>query len=134
MTAASESYVPLPLDTLPCAVGNYVTELAESIRSDAAAVAVPVLACVAGAVGTKRILRLPDGRIEPATIWGAVIDEGGAALRQAFEPATAIVRRKQLEAFARFDAAIQEYKSQLEKIRTVRAYDDDSEPRWPPVA
>jgi hypothetical protein len=116
----TDPYLPLPLDALPITIRDFAVEVAASIGCDPAAVAIPVFASLAGAIGSKRVVRLPDGRHEPATVWAAIIDEGGLASRQAFEAATALVRRKQCEAFSLDEVAIRNHEIALTQYRTLK--------------
>ena len=109
MSGGSESYVPLPLDGLPGVLGEFVAECSTTTGCDPACVAVPLLACLASAIGTKRVVTLDNGRREPSVIWGAVIGETDSQWRPGFDAATAIVRRKEQEARSRHTMAMQKY-------------------------
>ena len=90
--ATIEVYIPMPVDALPGIIGQFATEEAAAIGCDPTCVVVPLLACLATAIGNKRVVRLRSGRVEPATIWGGVIDDGGTQSRIGFEAGTAILQ------------------------------------------
>ena len=66
---AAEPYKPFPVSILPAAVGNFVDAASCAIGCDASFVALPLLGCLARAIGNKRVIRLKRTWTEPAIIW-----------------------------------------------------------------
>jgi Protein of unknown function (DUF3987) len=100
---------PFPVHVLPGAVGEFVCEAAAAIGCCVSFVALPVLACLARAIGNKRVIRLKRSWIEPAILWAAIIGKSGSHKSPALAIATAILHRKQVEAIERYQEALQTY-------------------------
>ena len=90
-------WVRFPISSLPDPFAEYVTDAAHARQCDPASVALPLLAVLAGAVGTARTLRVGSDWYAPSVLWTAVAAPSGAvktpAFRAAMEPAEEIDRR-----------------------------------------
>jgi hypothetical protein len=84
-----DTYQPFPVDTLTPPVAAFVREGAAATGCDAACLALPVLAVVAGAIGNARSIRLKEGMEEPCVIWSAVVGEGDGRVTAALHKALA---------------------------------------------
>ena len=91
---AVPAYRPFPVDLLTPAVGRFVAEAAAVVRVDAAMVALPALAALAGAVGNARRVRVHKGRDEPAVLWAAVVAKSGAGKTPAADYALAPLKAR----------------------------------------
>ncbi len=69
---------PFPVRVLPGIVGEYVCEAAAAIGCCVSFLALPVLACLARAIGNKRVIRLKRSWCEPAILW---VPSSGKAVR-----------------------------------------------------
>ena len=67
-----------PIDCFPNAVRDYVIQQAGNLDCDRAAVALPVLAVLASAIGGTRRIRLKRSWTEPSVLWTAVVTNGEA--------------------------------------------------------
>jgi hypothetical protein len=72
-------YRSFPLSAYPSAVRQYVVRSAESIGTDPAMIAVPLLSVLAGLIGQSRRLYLKSTYHEPAILWTATIAPVGSA-------------------------------------------------------
>jgi hypothetical protein len=131
------SATPFPADVLPGIVGEFVCEAAAAIGCAVSFVALPVLACLARAIGNKRVVQLKRTWLEPAIIWCAIVGKSGTHKSPALAAATAILHRKQSEAIA-------EHEEHLRTFEQERAqYDRDYQlwkrskstepPPWEPI-
>jgi hypothetical protein len=84
-----DTYQPFPVDKLPPPIAGFVREGAAATGCDAACLALPVLAVVAGAIGNARSIRLKGGMEEPCVIWSAVVGEGDGRVTAALHKALA---------------------------------------------
>jgi len=75
----TDAWQPFPVNALPTTIANYITAAARSIACDVAFVAVPMLSCLAAAIGNTRWLRLKAGWDVPAVLWTATIAPSGSA-------------------------------------------------------
>src|SRR4051794_29303137 len=67
-----------PFRQRPCrAVREFVVQAAAALNCDAAAVAFPELAAMAGLVGNTRVIELMSTWVEPWVLWTAVVGEPG---------------------------------------------------------
>lgn len=133
---AIERYKPFPMDVLPAAVGNYVRAASGAIGCDASFIALPLLGCLARAVGNKRTIRLKRTWCEPAIIWAAIVGKSGTHKTPALQAATAFLNRAQSKAIEGFQEAV----SRFDEDKAL--YDRDFQawkrskstepPPWPP--
>jgi hypothetical protein len=70
-------YEPPPLDLLPSVLQDYVRAAAESINVDHAFILLPMLSCIATAIGSSRSIRLKHGFIQPSVVWTGIIARSG---------------------------------------------------------
>ncbi|MCE9543999.1 MAG: DUF3987 domain-containing protein [Planctomycetia bacterium] len=112
--------VPFPVDALPEPVADLVAEGAEAIGCDASYLALPKLVAVASAIGNSRTIFLSDTWQEPAVIWAASVGDSGTLKSPAHERALAPLRRRQADAFAVHDAAMQVHEGLLQVFEANR--------------
>lgn len=106
---------PYPVDALGFRVGRYVTQVAEAIGCDPSMVALPVLACLAGAIGNRRAVRLKRGWTEPAIVWGAVVARSGSRKSPALSEVTLPLSRADTRAIEAELQRRDEYEAELER-------------------
>lgn len=129
---------PFPVDLLPPAVADYITEGAAARCVDPSMVALPLLVTLAGCIGTRRRIAIKPDWIEPPTIWGAVVAPSGSVKSPGFDLATDLLQdsessayREHVEAQAEYRRAKLEY--EREASRWKRSKKDDAElPEEPP--
>lgn len=85
-------FKPFPLDKLPKPLARYAKEAAAAIGCDPAMVAVPMLAAVAGCVGSTRRIGLKRNWSEPAIVWGAIAVPSGTHKSPAIDAAVDPIR------------------------------------------
>jgi hypothetical protein len=78
---------PFPVDCLPGAARLFVEQSAEAIGVPAAAVALPVLAVLAGMIGTKTRVLAGGDFVQPAVLWTCVVGESGTGKSPAYRAA-----------------------------------------------
>jgi hypothetical protein len=108
-----EAYRPFPADALPEPLASFVTEAEEAIGCDASYVALPLLACVAAAIGTTRRLELKPGFSVPAILWTVIVGESGTSKTPALKAVLEHVRERQSRLFEAHRATEQEYEVQV---------------------
>ena len=107
---AIEAGQPFPVAALPGVVGEYVCAAAAAIGCDPSYIALPLLGCMARAIGNKRVIRLKRTWTEPAIIWAAIIGKSGTHKTPALQAAMRFLDRSQaasiiahIEALATFE-------------------------------
>lgn len=115
MDAADESgaYWPFPVHALPEPVRSFVSEGAKTLGCDASFIALPLLAALAAAIGTTRRIQLKRSWTEPAVLWTAVVSDSGTLKSPALDLALRLLKRRQSEALARYEVAVQAYQDQV---------------------
>lgn len=108
-----EAYRPFPADALPEPLASFVTEAEAAIGCDASYVALPLLACVAAAIGTTRRLELKPGFAVPAILWTVIVGESGTSKTPALKAVLEHVRERQSRLFEAHRAVEQDYDAQL---------------------
>lgn len=93
---ASAEFKPFPTDALPSPVREYVIESGKAIGCDPAAIALPMLSSLAGAIGNTRRIELKPGWCEPSVIWTALVCDSGQRKTPAIEAATNFLEREEL--------------------------------------
>jgi hypothetical protein len=138
-TAATEiePYKPFPIDVLPAVVSEFVAAASRAIGCDPAFVALPLLGCLARAIGNKRIIRLKRTWAEPAIIWAAIVGKSGTHKTPALQAATSFLNRAQAKAIADFENAKAHHDQEIalyERDYAAWKRSKSSEPPpWPPV-
>ncbi len=94
-------YRPFPDHALPGPVRDYVLGASKAIGCDPAFVALPLLASLARAIGTRRVIRLKNTWTEPAIIWAAIIGKSGSHKTPALQSAMQFLDCRQAEAIAK---------------------------------
>ncbi|MCC7083764.1 MAG: DUF3987 domain-containing protein [Pirellulales bacterium] len=102
-------FAPFPVEVLPGIVGTFVVEAAAAIGCDASYIALPTLACLARAIGNKRVIQLKRSWHEPAIVWAAIIGKSGTHKTPALAAATDTLQNKQQEATAQHQNALQQH-------------------------
>lgn len=103
---AADTYNSFPVSTLPGAVAEYVDAAATAIGCDAAFIALPLLGCLARAIGNRRVIRLKRSWTEPAIVWAAIVGKSGTHKTPALKAATTFLNRKQFDAIAAYKEAL----------------------------
>ena len=120
------TFVPFPTEHLPDPIGEYVRVVARSIGCCESLVAVTLLASLAAAVGSTRILaRKADHRV-PAILWTVTIGESGSAKSPAYRAATRFTQERQNQAVQRYNAELADHKRRLaEHVKAMNDREDD---------
>ncbi|MHB1038678.1 MAG: YfjI family protein [Pirellulales bacterium] len=93
---------PFPVEVLPEPIRAFVRAAARAIGCDPAYVALPILASIAAAIGTARVLRLKRSWHVPSVLWCVAIGESGSAKSPPFKAAVQFVRALQRESLERY--------------------------------
>jgi hypothetical protein len=83
-------------------VGAFVEAASTAIGCDASFIALPLLACLARAIGNRRVIRLKRTWHEPAVIWSTIVGKSGSHKTPALQAATAFLNRQQHKAIKKF--------------------------------
>lgn len=103
---------PFPVELLPAAVRDYVTQTAEGMACDPTLVAIPMLAAVAAAIGNTRVISLKSDWQEPAILWAAIVAESGSLKTPAMRKALQFVNEQEREVEQRNTVAVEEYEEE----------------------
>ncbi|MGC1274887.1 MAG: DUF3987 domain-containing protein [Planctomycetaceae bacterium] len=107
------TWQPFPVSCLPMVVGRYVESAAAAIGCDPSLVAVPLMSCLARAIGNRRVARVKLDWKEPAILWTAIVGKSGSHKTPAFNAATRFLVRRQKCAFKEWTEAKQQYETDL---------------------
>lgn len=100
---------PFPVDVLPEAMREFVTEGAKALGCDPTYVALPLLSALAAAVGNTRRIRLKRTWSEPCVVWTAVIGPSGTLKTPAMNLALGCIKQRHAEGLKRYEEAVKEY-------------------------
>ncbi len=101
-----------PVEALPSSIGDYVLAAARSIGCDPAAVALPLLAALASAIGNSYRVRVKSGWTEPAVLWTGVVAESGTGKTPAARAVMAPLEKREAEAARQYAAEFADYERQ----------------------
>jgi hypothetical protein len=110
-----DAYVPFPTETLPVPQRDFVDEGAKALGVEAAFVALPALATMAGCIGATRVLELKRTWREPPILWTGLVADSGTVKTPAWEMTTNPVYRVQAEHRQRYRRELADFR------RSVRA-------------
>lgn len=116
-------YRPFPVGTLPGPVAEFVTASAKAIGCDKSFIALPLLCCLARAVGNSRVIQVKPGWNEPAVLWGAIIAKSGSHKTPSMQQATKFLEAIQAKKIA-------EHLAELEQYATDRSVHDRNVAEW----
>lgn len=104
-------YKRFPTEVLPKVVGDYVQAASHAIGCDPAFIALPLLGCLARAIGNRRAIALKRTWKEPAIVWAAVIGKSGTHKTPALNAAGVFLDRIQDRAFKNFQGALEQFET-----------------------
>jgi hypothetical protein len=110
-------YQPFPTQLLPDPVRSYVQASAAAIGCDHAFIALPFLAAIASAVGSRCRILLKRRWSELAIIWALIIAGSGSHKSPGFDAAMYPVRRRQDKAKRLHATAMEDYEKNLEQYK-----------------
>ena len=129
--------LPFPTEVFPRTVGKFIYEGAKAIGCPESFIALPLLGCLARAVGNSRVIRLKKTWVEPAIIWAAVVGKSGEGKSPAMQLATKPLTRRQTSKFedfkeelATYDQDRANYEKDLAKWKKAKT---DDKPPWKPA-
>jgi len=105
--------LPFPIHTLPGPVGDYVRAAAKAIGCDLSFIALPMLACLARAVGNARVIRLKRSWTEPAIVWCAIVGQSGSHKTPALQVAMKFLDKRQAKAMQEHVRVLEEHQTAL---------------------
>ena len=108
-----EPHRQFPLESLPDPVRRFVIEMSTAIGCDPSFIALPMLGCLARAIGNKRVIRLKATWDEPAIVWVAIVGKSGTHKSPAIKATTAMLQRKQADAIERHQQEMADYTEKL---------------------
>lgn len=91
---------PFPVTALPPVIKKFVEEGAASIGCDPAAIALPLLAALASAIGNTRRLKIKQGWLALPVLWMVLLGKSGSQKSPAFRFAMEPVSRVKSEMFS----------------------------------
>lgn len=102
-----------PVDALPEVVRQFVVQAADAIGCDRSFIGLPMLGCLARAIGNNRVIRLKSTWCEPAIVWLAIVGKSGSHKSPAIKTTMATLQRKQAEAIEQHKAALEHYAEEV---------------------
>jgi hypothetical protein len=102
-------YTPFPVHVLPRIVRNFVAAAAESIGCDTSFVALPMLVCLARAIGNRRVIELKSTWQEPAVLWAAIVGPSGSHKTPASQISLQFAKRQDAALVKQHKEALTEY-------------------------
>jgi hypothetical protein len=105
-------YRPFPTDSLPPELRDYVAEISEALVADEGAVANPMLAVLATAVGTTRQVEVKRSWRAYPMLWSGSVAESGDLKSPIFDAVLRPVERMQDELMAEYAEARREFEEQ----------------------
>lgn len=109
VTALESPYKSFPVETLPKGVREYVSEASAAIGCDASFIALPLLCCLARAIGNTRAIRLKRTWLELAILWAAIVGKSGTHKTPAMQAATQFLQARQTRSITENASALEEY-------------------------
>lgn len=109
----TSTYRPFPTEVLPGIVGEYVVAASSAIGCDPSFIAMPLLGCLARAIGNSRVIRLKLTWTEPPIIWGAIIGKSGTHKTPAIQAAMSFLQQRQSDLIARYREEISQHAEDL---------------------
>lgn len=131
-----DAYQPFPVTVFPSPISDYIQAAADAIGCDPSFIALPMLACLAQAIGNKRVIRLKHTWQEPPNIWAGIIGNSGTHKTPALQAATKFLHQLQSEALAEHSENLSTYEiefAQYEKeFSQWKRKKSDEQPPWKP--
>jgi hypothetical protein len=107
------AYRPFPVHLLPEPIRSYASASAAAIGCDPVFIALPMLAALASAIGSRRRIRLKRRWTEPAIVWALTVATSGSYKSPGFDSAMLPVWRRQESARRRHSEALKNYAEDL---------------------
>ncbi|MFG0319483.1 MAG: DUF3987 domain-containing protein [Planctomycetota bacterium JB042] len=92
---AARPFRPFPTAALPAPLDEYVPEQAAALGVDEAYVAAPLLATLAAAIGSSRILRIKKDWTVPSILWVMLVAESGGMKSPVLKAVTRWIRKEE---------------------------------------
>jgi hypothetical protein len=128
-------FVPPPTHCLPEPIRSFVVASAKAVGCCESYILLPLLAALASAIGSTRVLMLRPTWFAPAILWVLTVGESGSMKSPAFRLATQFHRDRQRSAEKRYECAFAKYKADVEKWEAEHADDEeDADDSGRPVA
>ena len=108
---------PFPVSALPDPIQTWTKRAAAAIGVDPSYPATALLAVLAAAIGTSRVIRLKRGWIEPSVLWCALVGYSGELKSPVLDAALRYVRRKQSQAVAEYRDLTDEFTRDLAQFK-----------------
>ena len=118
-------YRQFPVAVLPEPLAAFVVAASTSIGCDPAFVVLPLLTCLAAAIGNSVVLRLKPGWDVPSILWTIIVGESGTAKSPSSHLATRPVFRLEHEALARHAEQMQRFEGELDRYKGWKSSVDD---------
>ena len=118
--SAVPAYRPFPVDLLPEPIRGYIRAEAAAIGCDFAFVALPILAAIVSAIGSRRRIRLKKRWTEPAIIWTLIIAMSGGHKSPGFDAGMRAVKKRQEKSKRRYAEAMKVYAVAMKEYKAAR--------------
>jgi len=132
----TEPHRPFPVDTLPSPISDWIRETATAIGCDPSFVALPLLVCLARAIGNSRVIRVKQNWTQPAILWGAVVGFSGSHKSPSMESAMKFLQRMQDKKFDQYEVDLADHQVALveyeKSLATWKKSKSQDQPPWKP--
>jgi hypothetical protein len=111
VVSAVNGYEPLPLDCLPQPARDFVSAVAESVGTDPACAALPLLAALGAAIGTSCRAVVKPGWCEYGLLWTCLVGESGSGKTPAAAAVLAATEEQERRAAGEYGQAMRQYET-----------------------
>jgi hypothetical protein len=120
------AYLPFPSCVFPSPINKYIDAAAKALDCDPSFIGVPMLSCLARAVGNRSVIELKPGHIEQAIVWTCTIGESGVAKTPAIHKATCFIEAIEDDMLDKQKDLIEQHKeSQLRHTAAIKKWQKD---------
>ncbi len=117
-----EPLIPaFPLAVFPRPIRDYIQEYAEAMGVPPGLIAVPMLASLASAIGSSRVVEIKESWTEPCVIWTAIVAPPGSLKSPSLSKALRGPRRRQSQLRREFEELTAAYDALPEELRGSKA-------------
>ena len=109
------TFTPFPVEVLPTAMADLVSEGAAALGCDPSQIALPMLAACSAAIGNSRRIMLKTSWSEPAVLWTVTVLPSGSLKSPAMDLAIEPIRKEQARAIVKWKGEMAEYRTRCDE-------------------
>jgi hypothetical protein len=131
-------FTPFPVEVFPEPVREYVLASAAAIGCCPSFVALPLLSCLAAAIGSAKRLKLKSGWLARSILWTMTVGESGTAKSPASRAAVRFTQEYEQRMVRQYDAELAEFKrvnaEREAAAKSKRSKQNFTQPEGEPIA